>query len=678
MSSEQISALIESMVLSSLLSSSQGHFGVDSTRVLCLILTNQIVRAGLVALGAEPQLLAVTKPYPLPSNEDQFSLTVDACLQELDESAESINRTVFCLDDTWADSHDVLPDKKALMEKMLKELGLEALGFVGLNAGLAEALVVLQPAPEFVAITLGKQSLEAEYFSGGKSQGKVISGRSEAVSKDLDQLIQKATPLLPTESPTSYQVCIINTDEAELVAQELMDYTTNCHWPGIDQPPVVNQLDYKTLLDQIMVYATSVWYKKRNEAATANLVTAAKSPPTFSAASPISQKNSHGFRLPFLPIFLGTILGLLTLLGLGWWYLGKNTIFNLSLRLVTQPITKQLNVGLTAANPGKEAYVLASQPIEQELELSASKKTTGTATIGEKAKGKIRLFNKTDQAKTLAAGTQLHTSSGIDFVLDGETTLPAAKVTPSDAGETREYGVVEADATAAAIGDTGNLPAETELTVGVFDRSSYLAKTTAAFTGGTSEQVAKVSQEDIDSLVRDLKKQALTEAEEKWQTTNDSGTYVTPVQNSEVISTVTEPLVDEQADEVKVILKLKVTALSYTAEAIYELADQVLVSLVPSGSELSQQDPQILTKYLSESKYPAIDLELSTTAVPKIYQQELLDQILGHDVTEAINILESKPEIESAELRFDPSLAQWILRKLPQNSQQIKINIQNE
>lgn len=650
----------------------------ELSRLICLILTAKTVRAGLIELGNDDyQLLKITEVFPIEGENGQLKITVDNCLQALGSEAVDINQVVFCFDESWADERDVLPTKKAKIKEILEELGIEAEGFVGLASGLAQALIRLQESSEFIHLTLFTQTLEAEYFASGKSQGKAVCDRTQSLSDDLDHVIKKVTPLLAGQNPSQYHVSISNADEQPAVFASFRQVCTDYQWLGLAQPPAIEEFYQIDLIKQVMLYATEIWWQKQTVASQQD-----------GSAFSINQNQlkhkpnsrADSIKPSVLPaVLIGIGLGLFTLFGLAYWYLGRISQVIITLVPKSIPVESKIMAELTVASSSAK-YQLPASWATQNLELKGNQKTTGTATVGEKAKGKAQLINKTDQPKTLVEGTQLKAGNNLIFTLDKEAVIPATKTNTDESGtkETRDYGLLEVTLIAKEIGESSNIQADTELTVGVFDRSSYAAKTLENFSGGSSKQVSVVSQADVDNVVKQLKTQAQTQAEEIWQKQSTNGLYYTPALAVTAKATTSNPKLNEEAEQVEVTATFEVRALSYQSEAIHQLARTVLMEEAPADYQLSSVQPQILTKFESNSKLNKLDLEITSVLVPNIPTQEWSNQLLGKSTAEAMALLAAKSELVNAKVVFQPVASGWLNRHLPKDPTKIIIKTQNE
>ncbi len=654
-----------------------GMFSSSNQKLLCLVFFNGSIQAGVFDLTkSQPQLTEVSAKHPIGEDETQLSQKVDECLNTLSAEAQEIDQAIFCLDEGWADAYDVLPAKKQLVEKMFKDLGIEALGFVGWSLAVTDAVKQFASQPEFVSVILTTGIVEAEYFSANQSQGKAVVNRTESINADLDQLIHKAGPILSASNSSNYQVVLINTEQNVAVTQQLEQAAQSLQWPGLSKPPVMQNLTYEELLKKVMNYTVATWESKNSSTKQAKV----SEPDVFAVGVVPKRKSSMSRSKPklFLPIFLGVVLGIAAVYMIARGYFQSHALHIFHVQRNTTTITETITAGLIAEGNQAE-YLLDSQLIEQEVELSGAKKTSGTVTIGEKAKGKIQLVNKTEQPKTFDAGTRLRASNDIYFVLDEEVTIPATeiKTDESETKETREYGLLDTTVTAEAIGEASNLKKDTELNIGVFDRSSYVGKVVDDFSGGTSQQVSAVAKSDVDALMQDLLSEAKAKAEKNWQD-SELDFYVTPIQKTQLVSSQFDPEVGEQAEEVTVIAKYKIFAYSYTTEAVHSLAKTVLQELIPEGLELSAADPQILTKYQADADQPTLELELTSEAVPKLIVHELAQEITGKSHQEAKAQLMSKKDIKAVVSELKPSLAKWFVYQVPTNLNQIELKIVDE
>jgi len=132
---------------------------------------------------------------------------------------------------------------------------------------------------------------------------------------------------------------------------------------------------------------------------------------------------------------------------------------------------------------------------------------TGSREIGEKATGRIVIYNKnaTSQSVSLSAGTILRTSGGLQFSLDSAITVSGSTV---DASMSIVPGSANANVTAVNFGSEYNIDADVELSVTGYNSTRVYAVVRNDFTGGSKETVKVVQQSDLDAVTEKLKTQS--------------------------------------------------------------------------------------------------------------------------------------------------------------------------
>jgi hypothetical protein len=130
--------------------------------------------------------------------------------------------------------------------------------------------------------------------------------------------------------------------------------------------------------------------------------------------------------------------------------------------------------------------------------------TTGENLIGERATGRVRIYNRTQSSKTFEAGSTIQVDS-YSFSLDEGVTIASASTQENaDFSTTIVPSTAEVSVTADDIGDDYNFASGTQLTVENFAESSFVATAISDFAGGFSREIQAVSEEDRDNLLEAL------------------------------------------------------------------------------------------------------------------------------------------------------------------------------
>lgn len=378
---------------------------------------------------------------------------------------------------------------------------------------------------------------------------------------------------------------------------------------------------------------------------------------------------------------IGFISGLLALVAIFAIFITFSGSALVSLTLNHKPINKDIVITLdpTVEESNFKDLTLKSELVSKNFFFNQTNETTGVTLVGEKAKGKVQLTNKTDGVKTFAAGTSL-VGNGIRFTLDDDVTIASASVEIKADEEVKTYGSSEANITAVKIGAEANLETDSTLTVGDFATSSYEARVLETLTGGSSREIRVVSEEDLNVLMLEVKKKILEIAAQEYKDDSDNDKNITFISTNNL--TVTEKNYSgEEGDEAKTLsleVSADVEAISFANQDIKPLAEAVLDDLVPEGFEISDKEPQILSDVNEESATGSailIDANISTQAIPIIDYEALKAEIANKKTPSALSILTGKSDIKDAIIELTPKILESIWNKLPKDPQKIEFKI---
>lgn len=370
--------------------------------------------------------------------------------------------------------------------------------------------------------------------------------------------------------------------------------------------------------------------------------------------------------------------GIIALLLIGIVFMALAGKAEILLTLNQRPLSKDLNITLdpTLSESNFESLTLKSEIVASDFSFSQSNETTGTTLVGEKAKGKIQIANKSDGVKTFPAGTNL-SSGNLRFTLDDDVTVASSSVEVKRGEEVKTYGTSEANVTAVKIGAESNLPAETKLAVGDFSDNTYEAYSSTAFSGGSSRELRVVSENDQSQLLAEVKKKILENAAQKFKeesTANGQKTFIS-TGNLTVSEANYSAKVGDETKTLTLDLSAQVQAIAYQNEDLRPLADYVLNDLVPEGFVMVNKDPEILSAVdtTASGSSVVIAANISSKAIPKLDLDALKNEILGQSLSSAEAILNGKGEIKSYSIKLIPSIMHSFWKKIPGKTNNITI-----
>lgn len=386
--------------------------------------------------------------------------------------------------------------------------------------------------------------------------------------------------------------------------------------------------------------------------------------------------HKHTKKFVLLGFFLG-ILGLVAVTLIGARVLGSTTV---TITPKSMMVSKDIEITLDtkASETDVEKLIIKAGTITKTGSTENTIQTTGIKIIGEKAKGKVAVYNKTDAVKTLSKGTVLKKGT-LEFELDQDISIASA----SSSQGTTVHGKTETTVTSKAIGAEANLTDETELTIVPFDTSTYNAFVLDdGLTGGSSREVRVVSQKDLDELLADSKEELIKTLNEELQAESGSGTYVLPTKSVVSQKATYDAKVEGEAEKVTLKLDMTVEALTYTGSELKPLAQKILESELPENYRLVDEDPQILSSpsqsdldSLEAGEVIKVAANISSQAVAQLSTDALKEEIKGKSLVEAQELLTSKPEVAQAELTASPSFLRAFIKSVARSLDKITISI---
>lgn len=162
------------------------------------------------------------------------------------------------------------------------------------------------------------------------------------------------------------------------------------------------------------------------------------------------------------------------------------------------PYTFKAEIPVTLIVDGQiEDIIKSIIPVQKEtfkVEADATIKTTGELTTGERAKGEIIIYNKSNQPQKLTANTVLIDPLGKKFELTTQV-LIASSSSNLDEGVIN-LGKTKTAIIASDIGSEFNIKEGIQLQFEEISDSILIARVSKSLSGGSKEQIAAVSSQD--------------------------------------------------------------------------------------------------------------------------------------------------------------------------------------
>lgn len=374
------------------------------------------------------------------------------------------------------------------------------------------------------------------------------------------------------------------------------------------------------------------------------------------------------------------ILPLLLLVLGAWaffWYIPKAKI---TLYLTPKTVEKEISLTADLSTDAVDLENKIIPAVTQTITVNdkKSKAASGEKTIGDKAAGQVTIYNKTDVSKTFNAGEVLVGPDKLEFILQEEVSIASRSSEPSEEGEQIIYGKSQAEVKAGQIGTESNLSSGANLNFKNYAEGQFSAKTEEGLSGGTSQQVKVVSQNDLDDLENSLSEQLKEEALEKLaDQLGDENVILDQGLEKEVLKQSFSAEANDEADQVELSLEIKFTAFAWDKADL----KTILMTLVQDEMEDFILDAGKTDLDIQETELDDNQINIEALAkiylLPKIDFSQLKTDLKGCQINQCQNQFKKLPHFNEAEIEITPNFA-GLFKRLPRNKQNIIIDTKQE
>jgi len=637
---------------------------------------------------------------------------LSAAVQDLPDDAPEPSKTVFGVSPTWVSDGSILPEFIEKIKNVSSKLSLTPAGFVVMPEAIAHHVKSKEGSPlNSVVVGVGGESIEVSLFLLGNLAGTQVVARSVSVGDDVIEGLSRFKHV--ENLPSRFLLYNGREAELEEARQSLMKIdwskTENLkflHTPNIEiikpeekvlavslagaseisnvlsvevektpEPEIQEEIeevapniDTGFVVGQDLASSRVEVPEKVNEERQEiprEQVAEDKKPSGILVKLKSMNKKVEGAVGSIKPkvdmtgltkvagkkTFVFGVVALLLVFGGGfsyWWFYPKATV-----NIVVTPKKLEENIALFV-DPGVSSIdtskrILPGGKLEKDVSGEKTVPATGAKTVGDRAKGAVKMQNGTSEDIDLPTGTAIESSGGLRFTIDSATSIQAA-LSPSSPG------TATVDVTAADIGAEYNLAGDESFSVSNYPKADVDAVATADFSGGSSRQILAVSEEDRDNLQEDLIDELLLKAEKELKSDLSDGNLLIEeslVQNVKDISF--SKKVGDEAENLTLSLSLSVEALSVKKEDLLSLAENVLENKIPEGFVFRESQFSSVFEILGEvDGVYEVDTTFKVNLLPEIDPEEVAKKILGKYPPLAQEYLLSVPGFRRAEISLRP------------------------
>lgn len=387
----------------------------------------------------------------------------------------------------------------------------------------------------------------------------------------------------------------------------------------------------------------------------------------------LAKKDSHphvqrkGGVFPGKVLLIGILLILLLIGAFVFLPKAKVTVF-IDLRVlekesqvVADPKVSQIDEGSNII-PGKIVDVSVADLMKGQA--------SGKKQIGDPAKGKVVIYNKTNSPKSISSGTILTGANNLKFALDTSVSV-ASQSSSIGADFTTTIKPGRSDpigATASNIGPDGNIGANTELAVAGFSSDQVVARVDAAFSGGISKNVTVVTVDDQKKLLASLATELRKKAKEQIQgkLTGDQKVLEEGLAE-EIVKKTYSKNVNDQATEFNLNLTAKYSGTSYSDTDLKTIVSKLVETNVPSGYslDLSKTETQADVSKIEKDGRLIFLAKFRAKLMPKLETDQIKKEIAFKTPPEVAEKLKAIENVIGSNIELSPTIPIPALQRLP-------------
>lgn len=307
--------------------------------------------------------------------------------------------------------------------------------------------------------------------------------------------------------------------------------------------------------------------------------------------------------------------------------------------------------------------------IEAQIEDSSEKQTTGSKEIGEKSKGEVTIYNKTETKKTISKGTKIEGPNDLLFELASDVTIASTSAFSTN------YSSSKSQVVAVKFGPEYNLPSGSNFEFADFPTSSYFAKNDGAFSGGSKKTIPVVSKKDMDALsditVKKLSSKALDDIKSKVE--NDE-VVIPNILSVEFSKKNYNKKEGEESKNLSLSSSITFTGGAYKKKSVEQYALSLSDEQISSSYAIDDKSTKTDVKIVNDKDNIKAVLGAHTEYVPKIDEDKIRKNITGKTVGTASQYLKKIKNISDFKVLLRSSIP-FLPQILPFNSQNIRVSL---
>jgi hypothetical protein len=295
--------------------------------------------------------------------------------------------------------------------------------------------------------------------------------------------------------------------------------------------------------------------------------------------------------------------------------------------------------------------IIPAQSITIEEEIKQEARATGQTNQGEKASGKITVYNQSSAEIPLVANTRFSSPDGIIYRSSNSVNIPAG-------------GSSDVFVTCDQLGTIGNI-GPSKFTLPALSGASYIyGQSSSSMSGGTDDILYTISDEDVkfseDEIKQKIYDQAVKDLLNKLPTNKK---YFSNDYKQIILEATADKQIGDEVSIFNIIAKSKITFLVYDEKDLKDLIANSLSKTLAKervfvNNGLEELSSETVNTKIDEGK---AELKITTTALSApIYNTDVIKkEISGKTAEQVKEYFLQYPEIQQIDIKFWPD---WVKR----------------
>lgn len=313
-------------------------------------------------------------------------------------------------------------------------------------------------------------------------------------------------------------------------------------------------------------------------------------------------------------------------------------------------LEKDIILDATLATPDLRGERVKGEIVSVTKEGNKTGSATGKKAVGDKAKGEVKIGNRTELAKTFPKGTVIVGPNSLKFALLESTAIASPSPGSFDIPN------VKAQVEAVQIGEESNLSANANFSFADFGTASYFAKNEAPFTGGSKREIVVVTKADQDSLSSSLSGTLKEQALSQLSKNNDKLTIVDTT-SEKILEKKFDRKVDEETKSFSVSEKIEYQAIGYQEKELKKFFTSSLSQNIgDTHFTLSENGIELTIKSIEKKKDGTIRVKVHGKAsfIPKLDFEDIKSHITFKSSDDIRKMLMTFPNVTDVKVTITP------------------------